>query len=379
MVDGADRDKALEIVTRHPGILAAGPDVKDNMVQADVASNAINAAPRKGGGGHTVPIAGEVISRRPKGAASRAHYKATHKDEAEDVSRDLQKIVRLDGPAKINWLCKALPLLRRRAMTAAQFLDIVCNQRFAANVDDVMPWGTQMISMLRRELDDLQPQQVHHLQQSDLWRRFADSDDERAVVAATTSSAPGRAAAFRAAVAADKDKSSSAFTMGCGASARVSAHVGHRLSFRHPSDEKRPQARKNPESYRTRIVTMLTTEDGDLEVQLSSKSQPERAEKKKVTFQFLEDADEDVDFAEEIPRKRVTFALVVDTHFFKDEDTIPARPMQVSVAWEEPRLLGRAEVPRVPNQPESDDLEEMHPFYQGLRELPVMCTECTDL
>ena len=58
MVDGADRDKdtlrvvlfcrhpnhqmnqncscgqALEIVTRHPGILAAGPDVKDNMVQA---------------------------------------------------------------------------------------------------------------------------------------------------------------------------------------------------------------------------------------------------------------------------------------------------------------------------------------------------------
>ena len=44
---------------------------------------------------------------------------------------------------------------------------------------------------------------------------------------------------------------------------------------------------------------MLTTEDGDLEVQLSSKSQPERAEKKKVTFQFLEDADEDVDFAEE--------------------------------------------------------------------------------
>ncbi|CAE7459760.1 aarA [Symbiodinium natans] len=44
MVAGADRDKALEIVTRHPGILAAGPDVKDNMLQADVASNAINAA-----------------------------------------------------------------------------------------------------------------------------------------------------------------------------------------------------------------------------------------------------------------------------------------------------------------------------------------------
>mmetsp|Transcript_143709 Transcript_143709/g.203299 ORF Transcript_143709/g.203299 Transcript_143709/m.203299 type:complete len:203 (-) Transcript_143709:253-861(-) len=44
MVDGADRDKALEIVIRHPGILAAGPDVKDNMLQADLASNAINAA-----------------------------------------------------------------------------------------------------------------------------------------------------------------------------------------------------------------------------------------------------------------------------------------------------------------------------------------------
>ena len=42
---------------------------------------------------------------------------------------------------------------------------------------------------------------------------------------------------------------------------------------------------------------MLATEDGDLEVQLSSKSQPERSEKKKVTFQFLEDAD-DVDFAQ---------------------------------------------------------------------------------
>ncbi|CAJ1333756.1 unnamed protein product [Effrenium voratum] len=149
-----------------------------------------------------VPIAGEVISRRPKGAASRAHHKAISKDDGEGVTRDPQKVVRLDGPAKINWLCKALPLLRRRAMTAAQFLDIVCNNRFAANVDDVMPWGTQMISMLRQELDDLQPQQVHQLQQSDLWSRFADSDDERALVTATSSAAPGRAAAFKAAASA---------------------------------------------------------------------------------------------------------------------------------------------------------------------------------
>lgn len=145
-----------------------------------------------------VPIAGEVISRRPKGAASRAHHKAISHHEGEDVSREVQKVVRLDGPAKINWLCKALPLLRRRAMTSAQFLDIVCNQRFAANIDDVMPWGTQMISMLRQELDDLQPQQVHQLQQCDLWSRFADSDDERALVTAASSAAPGRAAAFKA-------------------------------------------------------------------------------------------------------------------------------------------------------------------------------------
>mmetsp|Transcript_46205 Transcript_46205/g.100616 ORF Transcript_46205/g.100616 Transcript_46205/m.100616 type:complete len:197 (-) Transcript_46205:169-759(-) len=44
MVEGSSREKALEIVQRHPGILAAGPDVKGNMLQADVASNAINAA-----------------------------------------------------------------------------------------------------------------------------------------------------------------------------------------------------------------------------------------------------------------------------------------------------------------------------------------------
>ncbi|CAK9046704.1 unnamed protein product [Durusdinium trenchii] len=153
-----------------------------------------------------VPIAGEVISRRPKGAASRAHHKAIAKDDGEGVTREVQKVVRLDGPAKINWLCKALPLLRRRSMTSAQFLDIVCNNRFAANIDDVMPWGTQMISMLRQELDDLQPQQVHQLQQSDLWSRFADSDDERALVTATSSAAPGRAAAFKAAAKAAKEK-----------------------------------------------------------------------------------------------------------------------------------------------------------------------------
>eukprot|EP00435_Cladocopium_sp_Y103_P007799 s927_g2.t1 len=44
MIEGSSREKALEIVQRHPGILAAGPDVKGNMLQADVASNAINAA-----------------------------------------------------------------------------------------------------------------------------------------------------------------------------------------------------------------------------------------------------------------------------------------------------------------------------------------------
>ena len=44
MIEGSSREKALEIVQRHPGILAAGPDVKGNMLQADVASTAINAA-----------------------------------------------------------------------------------------------------------------------------------------------------------------------------------------------------------------------------------------------------------------------------------------------------------------------------------------------
>ncbi|CAJ1406347.1 unnamed protein product [Effrenium voratum] len=44
MVEGASREKALEIVQRHPGILAAGPEVKTNMLQADVASSAINVA-----------------------------------------------------------------------------------------------------------------------------------------------------------------------------------------------------------------------------------------------------------------------------------------------------------------------------------------------
>ena len=29
------------------------------------------------------------------------------KDEGEGIAKELQKVVRLDGPAKINWLCKA--------------------------------------------------------------------------------------------------------------------------------------------------------------------------------------------------------------------------------------------------------------------------------
>eukprot|EP00930_Biecheleria_cincta_P071382 TRINITY_DN58892_c0_g1_i1.p1 TRINITY_DN58892_c0_g1~~TRINITY_DN58892_c0_g1_i1.p1 ORF type:complete len:230 (-),score=55.86 TRINITY_DN58892_c0_g1_i1:95-715(-) len=44
MVEGASREKALEIIKRHPGILAAGPDVKSNMLQADVASVFIGGA-----------------------------------------------------------------------------------------------------------------------------------------------------------------------------------------------------------------------------------------------------------------------------------------------------------------------------------------------
>ena len=35
-------------------------------------------------------------------------------------------------------------------------------------------------------------------------------------------------------------------------------------------------------------------------------------------------------------------------------------------------------LPRVPNQPETEEMQDMHPFCQGLRELPVLCTECTD-
>eukprot|EP00931_Biecheleriopsis_adriatica_P021732 TRINITY_DN1412_c0_g1_i1.p1 TRINITY_DN1412_c0_g1~~TRINITY_DN1412_c0_g1_i1.p1 ORF type:complete len:236 (+),score=72.30 TRINITY_DN1412_c0_g1_i1:59-709(+) len=42
MVEGSSREKALEIVGRHPGILAAGKAVKDNMLQAEVASTFIN-------------------------------------------------------------------------------------------------------------------------------------------------------------------------------------------------------------------------------------------------------------------------------------------------------------------------------------------------
>eukprot|EP00441_Pelagodinium_beii_P037406 CAMPEP_0197648926 /NCGR_PEP_ID=MMETSP1338-20131121/28042_1 /TAXON_ID=43686 ORGANISM="Pelagodinium beii, Strain RCC1491" /NCGR_SAMPLE_ID=MMETSP1338 /ASSEMBLY_ACC=CAM_ASM_000754 /LENGTH=204 /DNA_ID=CAMNT_0043222995 /DNA_START=50 /DNA_END=664 /DNA_ORIENTATION=+ len=43
MVEGASREKALDIVKRHPGILAAGKEVKNNMLQADVASTVIGA------------------------------------------------------------------------------------------------------------------------------------------------------------------------------------------------------------------------------------------------------------------------------------------------------------------------------------------------
>ncbi|CAE6940404.1 unnamed protein product [Symbiodinium sp. CCMP2592] len=245
-----------------------------------------------------VPIAGEVISRRPKGAASRAHYKATHKDEGEDVSRDLQKIVRLDGPAKINWLCKA-----RKIPPVVRLATFPSNLRV---------------------------------------------------------------------------------TMGCGASAPV-ASVGRPLYFSGPRyDEKRPQARRNPESYRTRIVTMLTTDEGDFEVQVSSKSEPEpeSLEKKKVTFAFVSEADDEVEFMQELPKKRVTFSVVVDTHFFRDEDAPPARPVQVSVAWGDSGCMApmppRKVLPRVPNQPETEEMQDMHPFSHGLRELPVLCTECTE-
>ncbi|CAE8701473.1 unnamed protein product, partial [Polarella glacialis] len=146
-----------------------------------------------------VPIAGEIISRRPKGANAKARAAWANKGVAEAVLQDLQKVVKLDGPGKMNWLCKAMPQVRERNMQPSVFLDIIANKRFAANIDDVMPWGTQMISMLRRELDDFQPQQVNQLQQSDLWTRFADSDDEKAVAAAISNTVPGRAAAYKAA------------------------------------------------------------------------------------------------------------------------------------------------------------------------------------
>ena len=61
------------------------------------------------------------------------------------------------------------------------------------------------------------------------------------------------------------------------------------------------EARRNPESYRTRIVTMLTTDEGDFEVQVSSKSEPEPEplEKKKVTFAFVSEADDEVEFMQD--------------------------------------------------------------------------------
>mmetsp|Transcript_97421 Transcript_97421/g.225857 ORF Transcript_97421/g.225857 Transcript_97421/m.225857 type:complete len:354 (-) Transcript_97421:125-1186(-) len=118
-----------------------------------------------------VPIAGEVVSRR------RTDRRA--KVELEDeVSGDLRTVVRFDGASKLNWLCKALPRVKRRKLQPAAFLDIVSSQRFAGNLDDIMPWGSQMVSMLRREIDDFQPQQVYQIRHSDLWKRFADSDDE---------------------------------------------------------------------------------------------------------------------------------------------------------------------------------------------------------
>eukprot|EP00420_Gonyaulax_spinifera_P036604 CAMPEP_0197877822 /NCGR_PEP_ID=MMETSP1439-20131203/6404_1 /TAXON_ID=66791 /ORGANISM="Gonyaulax spinifera, Strain CCMP409" /LENGTH=219 /DNA_ID=CAMNT_0043497199 /DNA_START=80 /DNA_END=739 /DNA_ORIENTATION=+ len=43
MVAGASREKALEIVDRHPGVLASGKDIKGNMMQADIISNMIAA------------------------------------------------------------------------------------------------------------------------------------------------------------------------------------------------------------------------------------------------------------------------------------------------------------------------------------------------
>ncbi|CAK0872979.1 unnamed protein product, partial [Prorocentrum cordatum] len=84
-----------------------------------------------------VPISGEVISRRKVDRKARG--------DDDEVTNDFSKVVRMDGPSKLNWLCKALPMVRRRRMPPAEFLEIVTNQRFAANLDDFMPWGGQMV------------------------------------------------------------------------------------------------------------------------------------------------------------------------------------------------------------------------------------------
>ncbi|CAE8590320.1 unnamed protein product [Polarella glacialis] len=44
MAAGATKEKAIEIISRHPGILAAGKEVGNNMVQADIASTVIKGA-----------------------------------------------------------------------------------------------------------------------------------------------------------------------------------------------------------------------------------------------------------------------------------------------------------------------------------------------
>jgi len=41
MVEGSSKEKALEVVKRHPGILASGKAIKDNMGQADIMSSII--------------------------------------------------------------------------------------------------------------------------------------------------------------------------------------------------------------------------------------------------------------------------------------------------------------------------------------------------
>mmetsp|Transcript_17927 Transcript_17927/g.46404 ORF Transcript_17927/g.46404 Transcript_17927/m.46404 type:complete len:155 (-) Transcript_17927:517-981(-) len=144
-----------------------------------------------------VPIGGEVIHRRPRAARQ---VRGGGDEEVVDVG----KIIRLDGPAKLNWLCKALPMVRRRKLQPAEFMDIVTNQRFSSNLDDAMPFGSQMVSALRSEIGEYQPLQVQQLRGCDLWARFADSDDERFVDKATTSSSlpAARAAAYAAAAAA---------------------------------------------------------------------------------------------------------------------------------------------------------------------------------